>query len=245
MKKNKQPLFFRILGLFLTLVIFSKCFSNSDSNGNKEENKNEKTVQEKTVTPNNINENSIFDSEQGKVIKKIFVVNKELLGEINSISRFEKDSNMYFVEADGKRFKILFNPNSTEIGLFSLSMPHVIQEIIDIDSEYKIDKKQYKEVVETLLPKAEERKDSKEQFKGQFNPLNNSHIKLVKAVKENLKNTKSFKHVETTYEYIDKSKTIELTMIFKAKNSLGAYIENTATATSDIDGNLSNLKIVY
>lgn len=74
-----------------------------------------------------------------------------------------------------------------------------------------------------------------------FSAWNGSHIQLTRYVKERLKDPGSFEHIQTRYG--DNGDTLYVTMRYRAKNSFGGYVVNTATATAKIDGTLIEANI--
>lgn len=77
--------------------------------------------------------------------------------------------------------------------------------------------------------------DYKKWIEGQFSSWNGSHIELVKLVKENLNDPKSFEHVKTVYW--DKGDYIIVKMNYRAKNGFGALILQNVTAKADYKTN--------
>lgn len=71
----------------------------------------------------------------------------------------------------------------------------------------------------------------------QFSGWDGSHIDLVKLVKQNLNDDKSFKHEKTTYTDNGKG-TLVIHMTYRATNGFGATILQNVTATADRSTNM-------
>jgi len=65
----------------------------------------------------------------------------------------------------------------------------------------------------------------------QFSAWDGSHIYLVKLLKENLNDPKSFEHVETTY--VDNGDHLIIKMTYRAKNAFGGLVLQNVTAKAD------------
>lgn len=74
----------------------------------------------------------------------------------------------------------------------------------------------------------------------QFSAWDGSHLQLVRLVKQNMNNPKSFKHIETNYA--DKGSYISVYMKFRGSNSFGAIVINTIRAKVDLKGNILSTK---
>lgn len=79
---------------------------------------------------------------------------------------------------------------------------------------------------------AKEKADYKLWVDLQFSPWDGSHMTLVKLIKENLNDNKSFKHVKTTYTDNGKG-MLTIHMTYRASNAYGGIILQNVTATSD------------
>lgn len=68
-------------------------------------------------------------------------------------------------------------------------------------------------------------------LKDQFNAWDGSHKKSIEEIKQNMKDKNSFKHLETTYQYIGEGKNLKLRIvtIFTGKNSFNATVTSRAT----------------
>ncbi len=80
----------------------------------------------------------------------------------------------------------------------------------------------------------------KERILKQFSSWDGSHSNLKKWVKNNMKDPKSFEHVETTYT--DKGDHLVVYMKYRGKNSFGATTLETAIGTVDLNGNILSVK---
>lgn len=74
----------------------------------------------------------------------------------------------------------------------------------------------------------------------QFSPWDGSHMILVKLLKENLNDPKSFEHVETSY-FIDGDDLV-VSMKYRAKNGFNATVTETVTAVASYENN--NITII-
>lgn len=98
----------------------------------------------------------------------------------------------------------------------------------------------HKERSKPVKPKtAEELRQ--EQLAPAFSAWNGSHINLTNYVKSNLKDPDSYEHIKTTYK--DNGETLTIYMRYRAKNSFGGYVVNSAVATAQIDGTLVSVDI--
>ena len=97
-------------------------------------------------------------------------------------------------------------------------------------------KKVQKEEIEIEIKNLQSEKLSKKNI----NVWDNSSPKLEREVKKMLNDSKSFEHVETTYNY--KKDKVVVTMKYRATNRLGAKVLDQATGTFDYDGNLIHLE---
>ena len=77
-------------------------------------------------------------------------------------------------------------------------------------------------------------------IENQFSPWDGSHIDLVKLVKENMNDPKSFEHVETRYS--DEKDGILIIMKFRGNNAFGGKVLNYVTAKADYKTN--TIKII-
>jgi hypothetical protein len=75
-----------------------------------------------------------------------------------------------------------------------------------------------------------------EEIKKAFSPWDGSHRELEKYIKRNLKDPKSYEHIETRYG--DKGDHIFLYTKYRAKNSFGGYVIGEVTAKANINGTL-------
>jgi hypothetical protein len=93
-----------------------------------------------------------------------------------------------------------------------------------------------KEDEESILPAWQiEERAKMERLKAHFN-YDGSHKGLVKLVKDNMHNPKSFEHVET--KYLEKDEKILLWMTYRGTNGFGATVTNTQNAIADYDGSI-------
>ncbi len=69
----------------------------------------------------------------------------------------------------------------------------------------------------------------------QFSAWDGSHRELERWVEANLKDPDSYEHIETKYG--DQGEYITVQMKFRAKNSFGGYVVNTAIGKYSLNGN--------
>jgi hypothetical protein len=62
----------------------------------------------------------------------------------------------------------------------------------------------------------------------QFSPLDGSHYGVVRAVKEAMRDPRSFEHVKTTY--VDHGDWLQVDMTYRGANAFGGKVVNTVTA---------------
>lgn len=84
--------------------------------------------------------------------------------------------------------------------------------------------------------KEEKTKNKKWIEKNLFSLWDGSHIGLVKYVKKNMNDPKSYEHVETKYK--DNGTHIYINMTFRGNNAFGGKVINRIEATSDYEGNI-------
>lgn len=83
---------------------------------------------------------------------------------------------------------------------------------------------------------AEEKAKFDEWVKRQFSGWDGSHRELVKLVKENMNDAKSFEHMETKYS-VDGRNGIKVFMKFRGANAFGAKVINTVEAYANYKDN--------
>ena len=83
--------------------------------------------------------------------------------------------------------------------------------------------------------------EAKDPFKQYFSEWDGSCKPLVKAVKEQMNDPKSFEHIETRYLQSEGTATVK--MKFRGKNGLGANVVSLATAKLSRDGGIGSLEI--
>lgn len=84
-------------------------------------------------------------------------------------------------------------------------------------------------------------KAENEPFARFFSAYDGSCLPLVRAVKANLNDPESFRHIETGY--YQTYTTAHVTMKYRAKNGFGGYTVSVAKAEVSKDGTVSNLSI--
>jgi hypothetical protein len=90
-------------------------------------------------------------------------------------------------------------------------------------------------------PSKDEPKTTREKFEEAFSPVNGRHLKLTESVQMNLKDPSSFEHIQTVF--YNNTNYYIVRMQYRAKNSFGGYIVNTATAKVDTLGNLIDYQL--
>ncbi|MBY6963887.1 hypothetical protein HYH87_18280, partial [Clostridium botulinum] len=83
---------------------------------------------------------------------------------------------------------------------------------------------------------ADEKAKFDEWVKRQFSGWDGSHRGLVKLVKENMNDAKSFEHMETKYS-VDGRNGIKIYMKFRGANAFGAKVINTVEAYANYKDN--------
>jgi hypothetical protein len=73
-----------------------------------------------------------------------------------------------------------------------------------------------------------------EEISNAFDPWDGSHIELTRWIKSQLKDPKSYEHIETRYR--DKGDTVFVITKYRAKNSFGTYAAATVSANTLADG---------
>ena len=73
-----------------------------------------------------------------------------------------------------------------------------------------------------------------QRIESQFSIWNGAHRNLEKTVKAGLKDPDSYQHIET--HWFDKGDYLTVVMQYRAKNSFGGYVVETATANCSLDG---------
>jgi len=74
-----------------------------------------------------------------------------------------------------------------------------------------------------------------------FSQWDGSHPAVVEAVKSQMNDPSSFRHVETTA--VGKGDTIIVSMTYRGTNAFGGVVTNHATAVVDTDGRLRSIVI--
>jgi len=100
------------------------------------------------------------------------------------------------------------------------------------------DKKAAEDKIIADAKAAEDKKiaDYKAWVSSQFSSWDGSNTYLVKLIKENMNDPKSFEHVNTTYA--DKGDYILVKMVYRGKNAFGGLILQNVTAKSDYKTNM-------
>jgi len=89
--------------------------------------------------------------------------------------------------------------------------------------------------------KAAEEKAENDLLAAHFSKWDGSHPAVVEAVKAQMNDPSSFKHVETTAQ--GKGDTIIVYMTYRGTNAFGGVVTNHATAVVDTDGRLRSIAI--
>ncbi|HYF84577.1 MAG TPA: hypothetical protein VEB00_16365 [Clostridia bacterium] len=92
----------------------------------------------------------------------------------------------------------------------------------------------------TLSPEEQEKLNYQAWIEGQFSAWDGSHKDLVKLIKDNMNDPKSFEHVETRYK--DDGDGITVYMKFRGKNAFGGLVLNEVLAKADYKTN--TIKII-
>lgn len=112
------------------------------------------------------------------------------------------------------------------------------------------EEKKKKEEEERLAKEAEEAEYNKPEnvyerwVQAQFSAWDGSHTALKNAVKENMNDPKSFKHVETTYSHKGNMEGIDVYMKFRGTNAFGGVVTNVMHGSVDYATNTISYKMV-
>lgn len=79
-----------------------------------------------------------------------------------------------------------------------------------------------------------------DKIKKSFSSYDGSHRGLVKFVKANMNDPKSFEHVKTTYT-VQPTGYLIVKMEYRGKNAFGGVVKNTIGAECDLDGNVTQV----
>ena len=80
------------------------------------------------------------------------------------------------------------------------------------------------------------------QIENQFSSWDGSHRKVERAIKENMNDPDSYKHVSTTYQRTNTGLVVLTT--YRGKNAFGGVVTGTARAITDENGNVVSLKSI-
>lgn len=217
-QRSKKFKFFFVLGVLIVLGALT-------NNGNQSST---------TSTPAPVQEKKLKPQEE---IINTILKNNSFLG--NS-SETKIEGEKYIVTTNISSY--VFEFENDKLKSLTFNIPNGPNLAIEVKNNV-IDKANFEDVLKNQLPQLLETAKLKTKIESQFSLWDGSHKNLVKVVKENLNDPKSFKHQETKYKYDDKDKILTVYMTFRAKNALGALVLNTATATADLDGNILSLDI--
>jgi len=81
-----------------------------------------------------------------------------------------------------------------------------------------------------------------DKVKALFSGWDGSHKTLVQFMKSQVNDADLFEHVQTTYH--DYGDRIFVKMTFRASNAFGAKVINIVVADSDLEGNLTNIRML-
>lgn len=203
------------IGIIASFIVFIIAVSMPSNNIATTTSDN--TKQEQTKEDNKIDETKITDSD------------KELLNK--AYSSFDESQRTQFATIEEK-YKNLTDTEKEEI---KVNFERLLTEKATYIAKQAEEEK--KRVEEKVIADAKAKYD--EWVKNQFSLWDGSHTALVKLVKENLNDPKSFEHVETTYA--DQGDHILVKMVYRAKNAFGGLILQNVTAKSDYKTNMINI----
>lgn len=92
----------------------------------------------------------------------------------------------------------------------------------------------------TISPEEQAKLDYQKWIEKQFSAWDGSHMGLVKLVKENMNDPKSFEHVETKFS--DNGSGLTILMKFRGNNAFGGKVLNTVKGAADYKTN--TIKII-
>lgn len=94
-----------------------------------------------------------------------------------------------------------------------------------------------------MAPKAPKTAEEirQDEIRAAFSAWDGSHRELERWIKKNIKDPRSYEHIETRFGM--DGDTVIVATTYRAKNSFGGYVVNTATAKARIDGSLIEANI--
>ena len=102
--------------------------------------------------------------------------------------------------------------------------------------DFKVDSRdKLIEEYEKISNQIEAEKALQENIKSQFSSWDGSHTKLVRAIKDNMNDPKSFEHVETRYGVNEEDGILNLIMKFRGNNAFGQKVLNSVIAIADLE----------
>lgn len=113
----------------------------------------------------------------------------------------------------------------------------------DIATKFKVNEITSRVNVErSRVARTQERQEREQQIRQQFSGWDGSHPAVVRAIKSQLKNPDSYKHVETRFNDTGSENFMVFTT-FRGTNSFNAVVTNTATATVSPSGEVISLSV--
>lgn len=91
------------------------------------------------------------------------------------------------------------------------------------------------EEVPELTPEEQAKVDFDLWIKTQFSSWDGSNIPLVKLVKKNMNDPKSFEHIETVYKAGEVGTGITVEMTYRGKNGFGGLVKGKVTGYADYE----------
>ena len=150
------------------------------------------------------------------------------LGDINTITFDKADT----VSSIRKEYEVL-TPEQKGLVTEMVALELAEEKIAELQAV--ADKKiaEEKAIADKKIAEEKAIEDYKNWIDGQFSIWDGSNTYLVKLVKKNLNDPKSFEHVETVYS--DKGTYILVKMTYRAKNAFGGLVLQNITAKSDYE----------
>ena len=192
-------------------------------------------------------------------IEKLKNRKEQLLKELNNLNEIEnsyKEKEKAFLEKKTRLEKKVIYKNrkkitealifttvilmiySVYIGQLGSYQDKVAEKIDAIISERRDEENRRKARQKEI--QAQENEALNKRAADQFSVWDGSHRNLTKIIKEELKDPKSYEHIET--RYVRNNSSITVVTRFRANNAIGLPIVNTVTARVAVDGDNIEIK---
>jgi len=121
----------------------------------------------------------------------------------------------------------------------------IYQELVLLEPESKEHKEKLNLYIDLNKKKIEQKKQdavSKKEFTECISVVDGHHLALQRAIKENLKDPDSYKHIET--KYLATESGYDIVTKFRSKNSFNGYVISRAFAQTDKSGKVLSWEFV-